>query len=359
MKKVIFLMIFLSMLLSLFASCADNPKEDLSTSAVDENERIYSGAVELMKNREYEASKEMFENIRQYKDSEDYIVTIKYLQARDLIRKEPDTAVDSLIAIKDYNADIAELANAVLYNTALDYMSAELYEKAFYILEHIAGYKDADEMYNKHLKYESAVLDFETGNFDSAYILFAELRDFSDSASYAKYINAGRYAKDEIYADAIALYKSIGDFLDSEDLYKKYAYTYYIEVLGMGIYIDDSFDKYGADKLIDQIYHDIPVFFLADSPEKARYIMDFTGTVKYFGTYSDGSDGYSTTINVKIKDNTTGELLLSKSYSAEPPSDGNLPKGNIYATHDFLKTGGDDLSVYGRDIRPVLEKLFR
>ena len=384
-----------------YTSDTNDKNKDLpETNVVGENEQIYIGAIELMMGGDYETSKIMFENISDYKDSKDYIVTIIFIEASGLIKNDPDTAVETLIGIKNYNANIADRVNIILYDKALEYMSLKLYEKAFYILENIAGYKDSDEMYEKYLKYDEALLKFNAGDFDSAYILFVELDDFSESENYAAYIEAGRFIKAGKYSEAVYYYSTVLYFLDSGDLYEKYAYVYYDEqfqsgfrdfvipekyadiwrkkrindlnaamnnteesaepaaITGTGIYIDRSFEKYGLDNLINYIYGDLPVFFLADSLEKVNYIMSFTGSVKYFGTYGDGSEAYATVVTATVKDTVTNEILFSKNYTAYPPSEGNLPQGDIHAQYDFLEKDDEGLSVYDKDIRPVLTQLF-
>jgi len=326
-------------------------------------EQAYVHAVDCFKIREYEISKAIFEDIIDYKDSRDYIVTIIYMQAIEIIQNDPDTAVEILIDIKDYNEEIAELVNEALYNIALNYMSDELYEKAFPVLETIIYHKDSDELFelcNKHIKYNNAITEFNHVGH-SAYEAFFELGGFLDSVNYVLYIDAARYAETHKYYDAIEkyLYLSAIDFLDSADLYKKYAYMYHVEVLNLGLYIDKSFDKYGSDKLIDYIYSDFPEYYFTDSPEEARYIMSFTGRSRYFGTYNDGTDGYETTVTVMITDTTENQILFSERFTAYPPSDGYLPQGDVFGSFDFFETDENGLSVYDKDIQPVLTKMFK
>ena len=353
----------------------------------------YTEAIGLMIGREFESSMELFESIRGYNDSEDYIATVKYLWAASMMGESPETAVDMVISIKDYNEYIAKYAYGTLYDKITEYMSDGFYYKALPILENIPDYKDSAELYElcgRHIKYNNAVAEFDsTGHSDS----FSELGTFLDSADYIAYMEAGKQAEAQACGEAAKAYKSLGEFLDSAELYEKYEYIYLeeqfrlgnnlpvpeeyesewrakrmndldkskigaVEVTGIGLYIGDGFTKYGTQALIDRIYSDIPVFFIADSPEKVRYTVDISGRAKYYGAYDDGSGAYETTVTVIIRDVFAGRSLFAANYTAYPPEEGYLPDGDVYAEYDFLEPSADGPSVYEKDILPVLKKLF-
>jgi len=304
----------------------------------------------------------MFEDIIDYKDSMDYITTIIYLQAVDIIHDDPLTSVNMLADIKDYNEEIAELANAALYKIAMNYISGEIYERAFNIFEIIIDYKDSKELFElcgKHIKYNNAIIEFNhTGH--SAYTAFFELGGFLDSVNYVLYIDAAKQIESQEYPEAIEkyLYLSAIDFLESADLYKKYMHIYHVEILDMGLYIDKSFDKYGVNDLIEYLYEDIPEHFFTDLSEEAGYIISFNGRSRYFGTYSDGTDGYETTITMMITATDEDELLFSERFTAYPESEGYLPPGDVFASFDFFEPDEDGLTVYDKYIKPVLTKIF-
>jgi len=354
------------------------------------DERTYNAAIERMKNREFEESMAMFKKIEEYKDVNDYIATVTYLWAASLILDDPDRAVDMLISIKDYNEYIAEPAYEALYNKTLNYIASGLYHKAFPILENITDYSNSSELLDlcgKHIKYSNALTEFKSSGYSN---LFSELGDFLDSENYAAYINAGT----QPHGEAAEIYKSLGGFLDSPALYEKNIYLYCdeqfqngardfrvpeeyenkwrikrlenldaskigsVEVTGTGIYVETDFTKYGIINLVNHINNNVPLFFLADSPEKVRYVMSFTGWSKYYGTYNDGTDAYETTVSMVINDKKTGQNIFLANYTAYPPVEGMLPKGDVHAIHDYLVPDENGISVYERDIRPALAKIF-
>jgi len=354
------------------------------------DERTYTGAIERMKNREFEEAMAMFKKIVEYKDVNDYIATVTYLWAASIILDDPDRAIDMLISIKDYNEYIAEPAYEALYNRALNYIAAGSYHKAVPILENITDYGNSNELLDlcgKHIKYNNALTEFKNFGYSN---LFSELGDFLDSESYAAYIEA----KKQPYGEAAEIYKSLGGFLDSPELYEKNIYLHFdeqfqngardfripdqyinkwrakrlesldvskigsVSVTGIGIYVETDFTDYGLINLINHINNNVPLFFLADSPEKVRYIMNFTGWSKYYGTYNDGTDAYETTVTMIIKDTKTGQNIFVANYSVYPPSEGMLPKGDVHATHDYLIPDENGISVYERDIKPALTKIF-
>jgi hypothetical protein len=332
---------------------------------------IYHTALERFMDRNYSNSRVLFEHISGYRDSQDYIAAIIFLQAAGIIDDDPGRAVEMLISIKDYNQEIAKSAYEILYNRALDLMSANHHSRAADIFEEIVGYKDSAEMLDicyLHINNWQALLAFNNGDTDTAYSIFIELGDFGRSERYIAYIEAGRYAEQENYRAAIELYRTLSrrNFLDSLELYRKYGYIYYVEILGRSIYIDNKYHSYeilnlteqNIIDLIENISGDIPVYFFTDSIEKARYVMYFTHTSRYFGTYNDGTDAYETTITVMITDTEADEILLSEKFTAHPPSAGYLPEGDVYGYFDFFETNDGGLSAYDRYIRPVLMKLF-
>ena len=100
----------------------------------------------------------------------------------------------------------------------------------------------------------------------------------------------------------------------------------------------------------------IPPFYLAEHPEEVRYVLNLSESHTYYGTYNNGSIGYSTETLVTIKDTKTGELLFSTYYSQEPLNSFEVPETatistEIYGSSDFRKEIEDD-------ILPVLERII-
>ena len=389
-----------------------------------ENEKDYAAAVYMFDSGQHESAKEMFSALGGYRDSADYISWITYLQANELMDSDPDGAVDMLTSLRGYNEELTELINDILYGKANLYMDARLYEKALPIFETME-YKESAALYEicaKHIKYKNALAMYEAGETEAAYSEFLELGDFIDSIPYVFYIEAGKAADEQNFGEAAEKYLRIssGLFLDSKDLYEKYIYLYYdqqfqfgnrdlsklpllpltdsendakwrqkrladiknainaaegledyyagggnpanpAEVTGFGIYVNERQNAYYVKDLTDKIIADLPAFFLADSPEKVRYVVNFPGSSEYFGTYDDGTFGYETKIAVTIKDAATGETIFSKDYAAYPESEVYYPasqKRDVYAVYNFFEAGGDGKSAYD-EIFSELRNLFK
>ena len=58
---------------------------------------------------------------------------------------------------------------------------------------------------------------------------------------------------------------------------------------------------------------------LADSPEDVRYVLTVIDTYSYFGTYDNGTKGYSTSTQLTLRDTFTGEYLFYQAYRSDPP----------------------------------------
>jgi hypothetical protein len=310
----------------------------------------------------------------------------------------------------------------ILYNRALDYMRDELYEPALFIFEALSYDESAAlaGLCGKHIKYKNALAIYERGEIDAAYLEFASLGDFIDSIPYVLYIEANRAAEADNFGEAADKYLKISGYFDSGELYEKYICLYYdrqfqlgnrdlsklpllpltddkdvsswralrvgavknaidsdeklneyyslsektspVEITGMGIYINDRLNLYYVKDLTEKIIADVPVFFLADSPEKVRYTINFPGSSEYFGTYDDGTLGYETTIFVTITDNLKDELIFSRGYTAYPEPEVYFPasqKHDVYALYDFFGDGETDQGAYESDILPVLRALWQ
>jgi tetratricopeptide (TPR) repeat protein len=321
---------------------------------------IYAAAVGYFNAGRYDSAMEKFLAVRDYRDSEDYIAAMILIEAGSLICGDPEEAAAMLLSIKDYKGKIGELASEALYKIAADLMSGWHYGRAAAILEEIPGYRDADELLELCLNYVKrwqAVTYFERGEAEAAFAAFSELGDFSDCADYAAYLEAAGLAEAEDYLEAAEMFRSLGDFFDSRALYEKYAGLYYAEILDGGVYIGGS-GRFGAEILAARISRDIPVYFISEAAEEARYIFDISGTSRYFGTYDDGTDAYAASVTVTLRDNEDGMILFSRSYAAYPPDEGYLPAGDIHAVFDFFEEDADGLSVYGRDILPLLDEII-
>ena len=372
--------------------------------AAAENEKNYAEALEMYEKNWYDAAKEAFLLLGGYRDSADYAVWISYLQANETLLFDPEGAIRTFVSLMGHSEGLDELINGILYNRAILYMKDALYEKAQELFSTTAGYEESDSLYGlcgKHIRYKKALALYEGGDTEAAYAEFSGLGDFIDSIPYVMYMDAKKAAESEDWGKAAELCFGISGYFDSAELYEEYIYLYYdaqfqagsrdlsklpllpltdaerdaawrkkrlgdikaalaaegepAPVTGFGIYIHDSVNMYYVKELVEKMQGDLPVFFLADSPEKVRYTVSFPGSSKYYGTYDDGTAGYETTITVTVRDNASGETVFSRDYTAYPPNEVYYPeskKSDVYAQFDFFE------EAYGKEILPALTGLY-
>lgn len=129
-----------------------------------------------------------------------------------------------------------------------------------------------------------------------------------------------------------------------------------MEVTGKGIYVHVAAagtQQFTSNNMKNQILQDVPIFFIAEKPENARYIVVIDASYSRYGKYTDGSSGYTTSAKVSINDALTGKRLLSKTYKERPPYSKNWGSGDSYGSYNLLGTGNG----YEKDVKPYLMKL--
>jgi len=280
--------------------------------------------------------------------------------------------------------ELQEIENENLYISALELYENEEYEKSKEIFENITEYKDSTEMLElcgKHIKYLDAKKSAEEKKYGAAAEKYLEISDFLDSKKLydeniykyydEQYQNGNKsLSVPENYDNNWRLTRRNNLWRDINDT-DGLSYYYYrndnlinpVNITGTGIYINDAWVKYGGAKnLGEKIFNDVPVFFLADSTNKVRYVVNFVESEKYIGYYEidgipDGTFGYETTTVVIIKDTVEGRILFYKSYTADPPHETTIA-GDVYAIFDFFEKQSDGFSVYDKEIYPVLKNLF-
>ena len=94
----------------------------------------------------------------------------------------------------------------------------------------------------------------------------------------------------------------------------------------------------------DILYGLIPLFFIADKPENARYLVYCAGrTVDYYGTYGGGTKGYSETLELVIVNRVSGQTVFQKTYTADPPEFKAKDTYDFYASVESTKEFLDDI----------------
>jgi hypothetical protein len=95
----------------------------------------------------------------------------------------------------------------------------------------------------------------------------------------------------------------------------------------------------------------IPLNYFAQTPQEVRYVLSFEESHKFFATYNNNTKGYSTTVRAELRDWATGEVLLSKEYTTNPPQSVSVNVGSdTYAGVRYFEIRND--------FKPVLETLF-
>lgn len=143
----------------------------------------YQKAVRLFKTGKSKESQEVFETIREYADSEDYL---SYMNAMSAMDEEK-------------------------YGEA-----AETFERLGNFLDSKKQMETASEMY-AITEYQDAVADFEAGNFKKAAERFEKLDTYKDSESYVHYIRGLLAADAEEYLEAAEQFAYDLSFKDSEE----------------------------------------------------------------------------------------------------------------------------------------------
>jgi len=104
-------------------------------------------------------------------------------------------------------------------------------------------------------------------------------------------------------------------------------------ITGNGVWIVGDFGKNSTF-----ILENLPLFFIADKPENARYLVYCSDrSYKANGTYFDGATGYSDTATISIIDRVTSTTIFSNTYTSNP---GNFKQGSgdVYASVELDHT---------------------
>jgi len=401
--------------------------EDYKDSVSWINSLLYDKASNYMQNGKYAEAAVIFEQISGYSDSDEMFElcnkNIKYNQAiSDMNSKKYAEAVaifKEIAGFKDSDEKLDLCNKNIKYDQALSDFNAKKLDLAYTAFNELGNFQDSKD----YAAYINAGIEAKAKKYGEAAIKYKSIPNFLDSKFlYLEYlylyyneqyelghkdltklallpydkteINDFAYnLKNENYDVFYDKYGYWGTMTDTwrnmrinklkEDIEKISGLTEYFtrtdtsaltNVTGSCIYVNDSWAEYGTYNLANRIIDDVPLFFLADSPGKVRYVINFKGYSTYYGTYTDGTYGYETTVIITIKDTVTGKILFSKSYTAYPPH-WTTQWGDVYGYHDFFVDTEYEyeydealdetitierpvLSDYSKDIWPVLRTLF-
>ncbi|MCL1858470.1 MAG: hypothetical protein FWF92_04480 [Oscillospiraceae bacterium] len=329
----------------------------------------YDKALSDFENEKYSEAAENFKEISGFKDADEKFELcnnyIKYNQAiSDFNAGKSDLAYNAFNELKSFS-DSAEYMiyidagndakakkygeSAKKYLSVFDFLDSKFlyieYLYLYYDKQYQLGYKDLTKL---------ALLPYNQTEIDN---FVNNLKGEDSDIFYDKYNSRGSLSYIWRKMRVNNLKSNIENAEGLTEYFARTDTSTLMNITGNCIYINNSWSEYGAYDLSNKIIDDVPVFFLADSSEKVRYIMNFKGSAQYYGTYSDGTIGYETTLTVMIKDTVTGQILLYKNYTSYPPFRTSI-WGDVYAWVDFFEKEEDGRSLYEKDIFPVLSKLF-
>ncbi|MCM1228308.1 MAG: zinc-ribbon domain-containing protein [Clostridium sp.] len=180
----------------------------------------YGKATEFLDNADYTNASAIFEEIRDYNDSE---TALKYISVMNGDITDYDEKVNILESLGDYR-NSAEVLLDLKYEKACEYADNENYREAVELLDSLDGH-DPDNV--KNGIYTTAVGYFDDRKFAQAAEIFLILGKYEDSEEYVEkvYNQAETYQKDKKFHYAAAVYMALGSYKDSKDkveeLYKK------------------------------------------------------------------------------------------------------------------------------------------
>ncbi len=181
----------------------------------------YDEATEYLDNSDYSKASEIFEEIKEYKDS---ATALNYISALDGSITDYDKKVEILESLGDYR-DSAKILLDLKYEKAAEFAADKNYLEAVNLIDSLGDYGDPDNI--KQNIYKTAVEYFDNRKFSEATEIFLILGKYEDSNEYIEkiYNQAGTYFEDKKYNYAAAVYMCLGGYKDSKDkveeLYKK------------------------------------------------------------------------------------------------------------------------------------------
>jgi len=192
----------------------------------------YNDAMDLYENEEYLQAAEIFEKLRNFKDSEEQFLECNYLYAKDIYKSGnyPDAA-DMFADLEDYK-DSAEYLlqseNHIKYIEAKELLSKEDYEQAEKLFLELGDFKDSAKLAGEcttELNYINANLLMESGNYEEAKLLFESTVDYKDSYTLAlicsykiMYLQAQEKADAEEFSEAYKLLDEIENNTEANEI---------------------------------------------------------------------------------------------------------------------------------------------
>ena len=103
----------------------------------------YNAAITLMNEKNYAKAISAFENLDDFRDSQEKITECKYMQATEFMKDENYlTASNAFLAMQDYK-DSADKSTECMYLYSLKLAENKEYEKAIETLQKLENFKDS------------------------------------------------------------------------------------------------------------------------------------------------------------------------------------------------------------------------
>ncbi|MCM1228048.1 MAG: SH3 domain-containing protein [Clostridium sp.] len=256
----------------------------------------YDKATEFLDNADYANASVIFEEIRDYKNSE---TALTYISVMNGDITDYDEKVNILESLGDYR-NSAEVLLDLKYEKACEYADSGNYREAVELLDSLDGH-DPDNV--KNGIYTTAVGYFDDRKFAQAAEIFLILGKYEDSEEYVEkvYNQAETYQKDKKFHYAAAVYMALGSYKDSKDkveeLYKKCLdfiekekYTDAIPVL------KNLKDYKESESKLEEIYNKAVQLVEDKKYDKAEKIFE------KFGKYKDSEEKLNEISELKKKE---------------------------------------------------------
>lgn len=235
---------------------------------------VYESAMHSIQSEDYEDAIEKLKTITDYKDAKDDVNeliimcenALKYEEAVDLAKKdkyiEAISILEDIEGFKDSANILAQYRLEADYLDAVTYADSGNYESAILLFENLGDYKDAKEK-NAELCYQFGINEFENKNYINAKKYLEKVSDNKDVASILSECEL-QLSYADLYSTAQALLAE-GNAHDALNYLKKLPSDYkdgeelilfcdeYKDILGTWVEYKTYFPEYGKWFLIEDV----------------------------------------------------------------------------------------------------------
>ena len=303
-------------------------RKKYSTSDTLMYEKVMAYASQWREQKNYEPAVEAYALLvgRGYRKAESALQETAYDYANALMSNGQYTDASNVIneRLSGYK-DSAELLNECSYQLALETEAggAQNAQAAYDAFKALGAYKDSAERVAAYeTKYNDAISKEKAGEFDAAIALFTELGTFSNSAEWlTETQNAKAYAAaaslmaSEKYEEAIAAFKALSGYRDSDAQITECSYLRAEELRENGQYLEAC-----RIYLTIKGYRDVDEIIEKDGniANAAIQLKFMVGNYVTFGSYPQTQNGNDkTSIEWLVLENDGETALLISRYALD------------------------------------------